>query len=341
MLLVATYFTVRNTWYHMGAPTSGPGAQKFTDDDVLAAFDEEQRRSVGKIELSAKEIQEILNKQILPDETTVTRQAVDNRLGKMDGDTIARAQHGRSYLYRLPDDIDRLFRHEIAGTGPPSGGKGGQPSNDYIRESKPTDTKDDEREKEADETLVPDGGETLFERVSQHLGGTAFVVGVGAAILNYIAVMVVMFTISSISLMASTTALDRKIGRYVESLRADMYEIGGLIGFIRTAREQGRLYPEEPTTPVERAARLDVWAFGMMFAAIGVMALLGITVEMWGAEAVVNTLTPLGTLGILLAITVIMGFAAVFLWASVLAAIAINSARRWMRDDAPTTGGFE
>jgi hypothetical protein len=243
-------------------------------------------------------------------------------------------------VWYLPDLVSEPHVQAVD-PDPGPGAKGGQPSNDYVRESTPTDTKDGEREKEADETQVPDGGDTLFERVSRDLGGTAFVVGVGAAVLNYIAVMVVMFTISSISLMASTTALDRKIGRYVESLRADMYEIGGLIGFIRTAREQGRLYPEEPTTPVERAARLDVWAFGMMFAAIGVMALLGITVEMWGAEAVVNTLTPLGTLGILLAITVIMGFAAVFLWASVLAAIAIDSARRWMRDDAPTTGGFE
>ena len=323
----------------MGAPTSGPGAQKFTDDDVLAAFDEEQRRSVGKIELSAKEIQEILNKQILPDETTVTRQAVDNRLGKMDGDTIARAQHGRSYLYRLPDDIDRLFRHEVAGTDPGPGGKGGPSSGDYARESTPTDTQDGEREKESEKTPVPIGGETLVERVSRHLGGTAFVVGVGAAVLNYIAVMVVMFAISSISLIASTTAFDRKIGRPVESLRADMYNIGGLIGFIRTAREQGRLSPEEPTTPVERAARLDLWGIVAVFAAVSVFVLFFFTVKIGGVEAVVNLLTPLGILGILLAVTVLMGLGAVFLWASVLAAIAIEWARWRRRDDEPAAPG--
>lgn len=325
----------------MAAPNSGPGARKFTDDDVLAAFDEEQRRSVGKIELSAKEVTELLNEQILPEETTVTRQAVDKRLKEMVGDKLARAQHGRSYLYRRPDDIDRLFRPEVADTGPAPGGKGGLPSDDYASESTPAETQDGEREKESGETLALDGGETLVERVSEHVAATAIVVGVGATVVNSIAVMVAMVAILGVSLMASTTALDRKIGRHLESLRADMDEIGGLSGFIRTAIEEGRLHPEEPTTPVERAARLDVWAFGMMFAAVGVMALLGITVEIWGAEAVVNTLTPLGSLGIFLAITVLMGLAAVFLWASVLAAIVIESARRWMRHDAPATPGGE
>jgi len=238
-------------------------------------------------------------------------------------------------VWYLPDLVSEA-RVQAVDSDPGPGGKGGQLSNDYVRESTPTDTQDGER---AEQTLVPDGDETLVERVSRHLGGTAFVVGVGAAVVNYIAVMVVMFAISSISLMASTTAFDRKIGRRVEFLRADMYEIGGLIGFIRTAREQGRLYPEKPTTPVERAARLDVWGIGLFLAAAVVIALIYIPSKIWGAEALSNTLTPLGARGILLASTLLTGLAAVFIWVSVLAAIAIESVRWWRRDDEPATPG--
>lgn len=246
----------------------------------------------------------------------------------VESDSIQKTTISGYNVWYLPDLVSEA-QVQATDTGLAPGDKGGQPSNEHSQDGK--------REKDTEETATVHHS----MRVSDHVAATAIVVGVAAAVVNSIGIMVAMVAILGVSLMASTTALNRKIGRHLESLRAGMDEIGGLFGFIRTAREQGRLYPEEPTTPVEQAARLDVWAFGTMFVAIGVMALLGITVEMWGAKAVVNTLTPLGTVGILLAITVLMGFAAVFLWASVLAAIAIDSARRWMRDDAPTTGGFE
>lgn len=115
----------------MGAPNSGPSGKKFTNSDVLAAFNEENRRRVGKIELTVKEVTEILNEKILPDGTTVTRQAVDNRLNKLVGDKLVRSKHGRSYLYRRPDDIERLFS-EPTHTSAPAGG--GAPPNERGKE---------------------------------------------------------------------------------------------------------------------------------------------------------------------------------------------------------------
>lgn len=110
----------------MAAPDTGPSAKKFTDSDVMAVFDEENRRHVGKIELTAKEVTEILNEGILPEGTTVTRQAVDSRLNDLVGDKLVRSKHGRSYLYRRPDDIDRLFSDKPQTPPPaPAGGGGG------------------------------------------------------------------------------------------------------------------------------------------------------------------------------------------------------------------------
>jgi hypothetical protein len=107
----------------MAAPGSGPTKRKFTNGDVMACFTEEHRRQVGKIELSAAEITEILNEQVLED-TEVTRQAVSKRLKDLEGGKIQRHQHGRSYLYTRSDDLDRLFREpEPVTTAPAPGGR--------------------------------------------------------------------------------------------------------------------------------------------------------------------------------------------------------------------------
>lgn len=110
----------------MGTSINGPGKRKFTDRDVLRCFNEENRRNVGKIELSSKEITEILNQSVLDGEE-VTRQAVKNRLDEMVGDELVRNQHGRSHLYSRSNDLDRLFREPeptTAGPAPSGGGPG-------------------------------------------------------------------------------------------------------------------------------------------------------------------------------------------------------------------------
>jgi hypothetical protein len=93
---------------------------------VLRCFDEENRRSVGKIELSSKEITEILNSRVLDDEE-VTRQAVKNRLDDMEGDKLVKNEHGRSHLYSRSDDLDRLFREPEPATTPAGGSGGSHP----------------------------------------------------------------------------------------------------------------------------------------------------------------------------------------------------------------------
>jgi len=108
----------------MSAPHSGPTSRKFTNSDVLRCFDEENRRHVGKIELSSKEITGIMNERVL-DEQEVTRQAVKNRLDDMVGDKLVKNEHGRSHLYARSDDIDRLFREPEPVTTPAGGGSGG------------------------------------------------------------------------------------------------------------------------------------------------------------------------------------------------------------------------
>lgn len=83
--------------------------QKFTDEQLLECFNETHRRRVGKIELSSKEITNILNNQVLNAESKVTRQAVHNRLEKLKGDKLQRNKHGRLHTYIRLDDIDNLW----------------------------------------------------------------------------------------------------------------------------------------------------------------------------------------------------------------------------------------
>jgi hypothetical protein len=102
----------------MATPESGPGKKKFYNDDVLRCFDEEHRRRVGKIELSASEVTDILNNRVLSESKSVTRQAVSKRLDELveTGDLV-RNEHGRSHLYARQTDIDDLFAPAAGGGG--------------------------------------------------------------------------------------------------------------------------------------------------------------------------------------------------------------------------------
>jgi len=109
----------------MAAPNGGPTQKKFTNGDVLRCFNEEHRRRVGKIELSASEITEILNSEILADGKSVTRQAVDKRLNELAGDELKKNKHGRSYLYARDTDLDDLFSSPAPVGSASGGGSGG------------------------------------------------------------------------------------------------------------------------------------------------------------------------------------------------------------------------
>lgn len=100
----------------MAAPDTGRTERKFTNSDVAEVFAGPHRRELGKIELSAKEVMEILNEEVLDEDTTVTRQAVDKRLNNLvdespDGANweLVRKKHGRSHLYYRDSDLDKIF----------------------------------------------------------------------------------------------------------------------------------------------------------------------------------------------------------------------------------------
>lgn len=305
----------------MAAPNSGPGARKFTDDDVLAAFDEEQRRSVGKIELSAKEVTEILNEQILPEETAVTRQAVDKRLKEMVGDKLARAQHGRSYLYRRPDDIDRLFRPEVADTGPAPGGKGGLPSDDYAPESS-TETRDRETVEEIETKVVTDGGVELFSRFLPPLAAVTIAASLGFLITGTTGIATWVFgSISVATLLTVLAGGDRRLDGYVATAKG-VLRTTGLHGGIEKIREKIRddhPAPNNPQTLVERIAWWDLKSFKLVPLLFIYFGSIALAVNTYGAEAVVNTLTPNGVI-------LVLGIGMILMYAWPLSLILSSSA---------------
>lgn len=100
----------------MAAPRTGPNQRKLRNEHLAEVFEGDYRKEAGKLELNANEIKEILNGGILPDGTTVTRQAVDKRLDALVGTEfeglsgrLERTKHGRSHLYYRTADLEKVF----------------------------------------------------------------------------------------------------------------------------------------------------------------------------------------------------------------------------------------
>jgi hypothetical protein len=99
----------------MAAPKTGQTKRKFSNEQLAQVFTGDYRQELGKIELSAQEITDILNEHILED-STVTRQAVNNRLKNLVGKDfdplegrLVRKTHGRSFMYYRDTDLERVF----------------------------------------------------------------------------------------------------------------------------------------------------------------------------------------------------------------------------------------
>jgi len=284
----------------------GEQRRKFTNDEILMCFEEAQRRPRGKIELNTTEIQTILNEDVLPGDVAVSRPSVKNRMPELVKDNkLERSKHGQSWHYRLPTDMERLFGPRGDIPKPPASETGGGPS--------------------------------LVERVAGYLGATALVGTVAAVAAGAGTVAAAIFPLLAVSLLATTTTLDTRLGARVDELRGELADMGGLSGFVRTALA----HPvEEPETLVERAARADVYGVGALLAAVVVCLPVAAAVQLAGAETVVATLTPAGVLGFLALVSVLVSLAAVLIWLSVAATLALVSARAWLNTrDRDVPGG--
>ena len=131
--------------------------------------------------------------------------------------------------------------------------------------------------------------------------------------------------VAAIYVLLWVTATDVVVEEALGDARAELREAGGVVGFFRRVVTDHHV--EDPDTVVERAARLDIVAFGLLVG-LGVV-LLPLVVAAW-VGVLGEVLAALGTTGVTAAAIVIMllgyGFV-VLMGVSAVASLAIASAR--------------
>lgn len=86
--------------------------KKLTVRKLLEVFDGNYRYQENKIELTASEVTEIINGNLLGDGTTVSRQAVHYRLQNLVGTKLVQVKHGRTHTYYRVGELDDVCSEE-------------------------------------------------------------------------------------------------------------------------------------------------------------------------------------------------------------------------------------
>lgn len=121
------------------------------------------------------------------------------------------------------------------------------------------------------------------------------------------------------------TATDVVVEEALGDARAELREAGGVVGFFRRVVTDHHV--EDPDTVVERAARLDILAFGLLTGLL--VVLLPVGAAAW-AGVLGEALAVVGSAGataVLLVVLVVAYGAAVLMGVSAVASLAIASAR--------------
>lgn len=129
------------------------------------------------------------------------------------------------------------------------------------------------------------------------------------------------------------TGVDTRLSKLLDWFRGVFQTTGGVIGFAETVWRQESKGPENPETPVEYIATLDI--VGGFLVALGALLILPIWVamELVGTTTLFALLPSATVLDILFSGIVLTVFAFVFLALSEFAALAIATARLWKRTD--------
>lgn len=121
------------------------------------------------------------------------------------------------------------------------------------------------------------------------------------------------------------TAYDVVLGRHLDTVRDELGDVGGVVGFFQLMREDHPV--EDPDTLVERAARADLWALGLITSGLVVVTPMYVAAQFGYFEPFLAAIGTAGALGIgLFVVVVVYGF--VFLMGlSALATLALATAR--------------
>jgi protein-S-isoprenylcysteine O-methyltransferase Ste14 len=136
---------------------------------------------------------------------------------------------------------------------------------------------------------------------------------------------------AAVYLLLWATAYDIVLQEHVGNARQKLRRAGGLVGFFQLMRSDHPV--EDPSTPVERAARLDRW--GLVSAGVIVILLLPFAAFYYmGHLELVFSLLPTWSIWSVIITVGILAHAVIFLLGiSTIATVAITTARGSAADD--------
>ena len=120
------------------------------------------------------------------------------------------------------------------------------------------------------------------------------------------------------------TAYDTVLEGALDDARDELREVGGVVGFFRYVATDHHV--EDPDTVVERAARLDLVAQGVLVGLLVVLAPLAVAAYLGALEPLLAVIGTSGVRGIALVVVALGYAAALLMGVSAVASLAIASA---------------
>lgn len=177
------------------------------------------------------------------------------------------------------------------------------------------------------ETIGEDDSEPEPSRTTSPLtilGVVAIAVAPTLLATGYTGLGVVLGLVAAAYALLWVTAYDTVLEERLDDARDELREVGGVVGFFRYIMSDHHV--EDPDTVVERAARLDLVAQGLLVGLLVVLAPLGIAGYLGALEPFLAVVGTTGALALALLI-VVLGYGFALLMAvSALASLAIASA---------------
>ena len=156
------------------------------------------------------------------------------------------------------------------------------------------------------------------------LGVVAIAVAPTLLATGYTGLGVVLGLVAAVYALLWVTAYDTVLEERLDDARDELREVGGVVGFFRYVAADHHV--EEPDTVVERAARLDLVAQGLLVGLLAVLAPLAVAAYLGALEPLLAVIGATGATAIVLLVLALGYAAALLMGVSALASLAIASA---------------
>jgi hypothetical protein len=150
---------------------------------------------------------------------------------------------------------------------------------------------------------------------------------------GYTALGAVVGVFAAVYALLWATALDIVLEEYVGNARQKLRRAGGLVGFFQLMRSEHPI--EDPSTPVERAARLDRWGRVSGVFSVILLAALVAFYYIGYLELVLSLLPTWSIWWVIIMVPVLAYGGAILMGISAIATVAIATARGSAADDEP------